>query len=203
MVSGSGHLITIGIFAATLSSALGFLVSAPKIFQVNSAAVSYNNIEMTSFSLQSVVVTVVFWHEFQCLCKDNIYPYIAFFGKGYGKNHEPLRGYMLMFTIALAFILIGEYIALSPTPYCIRGLLMLDFILYFLGELNTIAPLISNFFLCSYGLINFSCFHASIVKSPGEKCIITNDVYFSSFPVYVRGSQPFWLYSTIFKVNFL
>ncbi|KAA0722987.1 Solute carrier family 12 member 3 [Triplophysa tibetana] len=108
MVSGSGHLITIGIFAATLSSALGFLVSAPKIFQ--------------------------------CLCRDNIYPYIAFFGKGYGKNHEPLRGYMLMFTIALAFILIGE--------------------------LNTIAPLISNFFLCSYGLINFSCFHATTIKSP-------------------------------------
>ncbi|KAK2913269.1 hypothetical protein Q8A67_001668 [Cirrhinus molitorella] len=108
-VSGSGHLITIGIFAATLSSALGFLVSAPKIFQ--------------------------------CLCKDNIYPYIGFFGKGYGKNQEPLRGYMLMFTIALAFILIGD--------------------------LNTIAPLISNFFLCSYGLINFSCFHASLTKSPG------------------------------------
>ncbi|XP_067303685.1 solute carrier family 12 member 10, tandem duplicate 3 [Pseudorasbora parva] len=108
-VSGSGHLITIGIFAATLSSALGFLVSAPKIFQ--------------------------------CLCKDNIYPYIGFFGKGYGKNNEPLRGYMLMFTIALAFILIGD--------------------------LNTIAPLISNFFLCSYGLINFSCFHATITKSPG------------------------------------
>ncbi|KAG1937890.1 solute carrier family [Pimephales promelas] len=108
-VSGSGHLITIGIFAATLSSALGFLVSAPKIFQ--------------------------------CLCKDNIYPYIGFFGKGYGKNNEPLRGYMLMFTIALAFILIGD--------------------------LNTIAPLISNFFLCSYGLINFSCFHATVTRSPG------------------------------------
>ncbi|NP_001128603.2 solute carrier family 12 member 10, tandem duplicate 3 [Danio rerio] len=107
--SGTGHLITIGIFAATLSSALGFLVSAPKIFQ--------------------------------CLCKDNIYPYIGFFGKGYGKNQEPLRGYLLMFFIALAFILIGD--------------------------LNTIAPLISNFFLCSYGLINFSCFHATITKSPG------------------------------------
>ncbi|XP_016120203.1 solute carrier family 12 member 3-like [Sinocyclocheilus grahami] len=38
IVSGSGHLITIGIFAATLSSALGFLVSAPKIFQVDGVA---------------------------------------------------------------------------------------------------------------------------------------------------------------------
>ena len=29
------------------------------------------------------------------------------FAKGYGKNNEPLRGYILTFFIALAFILIG------------------------------------------------------------------------------------------------
>eukprot|EP00067_Danio_rerio_P008656 NP_001154850.1 solute carrier family 12, member 10.1 [Danio rerio] len=108
-VSGFGPLIYAGIFAATLSSALAFLVSAPKIFQ--------------------------------CLCRDNIYPYIGFFGKGYGKNSEPLRAYLLCYIIAMCFILIAE--------------------------LNTIAPLISNFFLCSYALINFSCFHASITNSPG------------------------------------
>ncbi|XP_023695274.2 solute carrier family 12 member 3-like isoform X2 [Paramormyrops kingsleyae] len=109
MVSGFGPLITAGIFSATLSSALGFMVSAPKIFQ--------------------------------CLCRDNIYPYIGFFAKGYGKNHEPLRAYVLTYFIAVAFILIAE--------------------------LNFIAPLISNFFLCCYALINFSCFHASITNSPG------------------------------------
>ncbi|XP_032139831.1 solute carrier family 12 member 3 isoform X2 [Sapajus apella] len=78
---------------------------------------------------------------FQCLCKDQLYPLIGFFGKGYGKNKEPVRGYLLAYAIAVAFIIIAE--------------------------LNTIAPIISNFFLCSYALINFSCFHASITNSPG------------------------------------
>ncbi|XP_029944241.1 solute carrier family 12 member 3-like [Salarias fasciatus] len=108
-VSGFHYLITAGVFAASLSSALGFLVSAPKVFQ--------------------------------CLCRDKIYPYIGFFAKGYGKNDEPLRAYVLCYIIAVAFILIAQ--------------------------LNTIAALISNFFLCSYSLINFSCFHASITNSPG------------------------------------
>uniref|UniRef100_A0A8D0H570 Solute carrier family 12 member 1 n=1 Tax=Sphenodon punctatus TaxID=8508 RepID=A0A8D0H570_SPHPU len=78
---------------------------------------------------------------FQALCKDNIYKVLRFFAKGYGKNNEPIRGYVLTFFIAVAFILIAE--------------------------LNTIAPIISNFFLASYALINFSCFHASYAKSPG------------------------------------
>lgn len=37
----------------------------------------------------------------------------------------------------------------------------------FLGELNLIAPLISNFFLAAYMLINFSTFHASLAKPVG------------------------------------
>ncbi|AWO97197.1 putative solute carrier family 12 member 3-like [Scophthalmus maximus] len=108
-VVGFSYLNTAGVFVASLSSAFGFLTSAPKIFQ--------------------------------CLCRDNLYPYIGFFAKGYGKNDEPLRAYILCYLIAVAFILIGE--------------------------LNSIAALISNFFLCSFCLINFSCFHASITNSPG------------------------------------
>ncbi|XP_061596072.1 solute carrier family 12 member 1 [Cololabis saira] len=78
---------------------------------------------------------------FQALCKDNIYTALRFFAKGHGKNNEPIRGYVLTFIISVAFILIGD--------------------------LNLIAPIISNFFLASYALINFSCFHASYAKSPG------------------------------------
>lgn len=35
------------------------------------------------------------------------------------------------------------------------------------GDLNIVSTLLSNFFLASYSLINFSCFHASLIKSPG------------------------------------
>lgn len=45
---------------------------------------------------------------FQALCKDNIYKALHFFAKGYGKNNEPIRGYILTFIISVAFILIGQ-----------------------------------------------------------------------------------------------
>lgn len=109
LVSVFGPLIYAGCFAATLSSALASLVSAPKVFQA--------------------------------LCNDKLYPYIEYFGKGYGKNNEPVRGYVLTFLISIVFIQIGE--------------------------LNAIAPLISNFYLASYALINFSTFHATLIKPIG------------------------------------
>jgi solute carrier family 12 sodium/potassium/chloride transporter 2 len=80
LVSAFGPLIYAGCFAATLSSALASLVSAPKVFQA--------------------------------LCKDQLYPYITWFAKGYGKNNEPVRGYVLCFFISIGFILIGESIIL-------------------------------------------------------------------------------------------
>lgn len=76
LVSWVGPLIYAGCFAATLSSALASLVSAPKVFQA--------------------------------LCKDKLYPGLEWFAKGYGHNNEPVRGYILTFIIAVAFILIGN-----------------------------------------------------------------------------------------------
>uniref|UniRef100_A0A0C9QA88 NKCL_1 protein n=1 Tax=Fopius arisanus TaxID=64838 RepID=A0A0C9QA88_9HYME len=107
LVSGFGPFIYAGCFAATLSSALASLVSAPKVFQA--------------------------------LCQDHLYPGIHWFSGKKGK--EPIRGYLLTFIIAVGFILIGN--------------------------LDSIAPLISNFFLAAYTLINFSTFHASLAKPIG------------------------------------
>lgn len=78
---------------------------------------------------------------FQALAKDKLFPYITYFAKGYGKNSEPRRGYFLAFAVAIGCCIIGD--------------------------LNLIAPIISNFFLAAYCLINFSCFHASFAKSLG------------------------------------
>ncbi|XP_074594800.1 bumetanide-sensitive sodium-(potassium)-chloride cotransporter-like [Brevipalpus obovatus] len=78
---------------------------------------------------------------FQALCQDKLFPFIEFFGKGSSKNNEPYRGYVLTFVIAFACCMVAD--------------------------LNVIAPIISNFFLAAYTLINFSCFHASYSKSLG------------------------------------
>ncbi|XP_055375446.1 bumetanide-sensitive sodium-(potassium)-chloride cotransporter [Condylostylus longicornis] len=77
----------------------------------------------------------------QALGVDEIYPGFIFFSKPYGKHGEPFRGYVLVFLISAAFLLIGE--------------------------INVIAPLISTFYLASYALINFCTFHAAFIKPLG------------------------------------
>ena len=77
----------------------------------------------------------------QALGLDRIYPGVIFFSKGYGKDQEPYRGYVLTFIVSACFLLIAD--------------------------LNTIAPLISNFYLAAYALINFCTFHAAFVKPLG------------------------------------
>ncbi|CAK1580927.1 unnamed protein product [Parnassius mnemosyne] len=77
----------------------------------------------------------------QALGVDRIYPGLIFFAKPYGRHGEPYRGYVLTFFVSLIFLLIAD--------------------------LNTIAPLISNFYLASYALINFCTFHAALVRPLG------------------------------------
>ena len=78
---------------------------------------------------------------FQAVAKDKLFPFIESFAEGWGANNDPVRGYILVFIIALICILIGD--------------------------LNMVSSLLSNFFVAAYALINYSVFHASVTNSPG------------------------------------
>ena len=79
----------------------------------------------------------------QSLAADGIFPWPAldFFAKGHGAGNELIRGYILTFVVATACCLIGQ--------------------------LDIIAPIISNFFMISYATTNYACFAASDTQSPG------------------------------------
>ena len=101
-------LITAGVIAATLSSAMASFLGAPRILQ--------------------------------SLSGDRIFPFLLPFAKGYGPSDNPRRGVLLSAAIALATI-------------C-------------LGKLNIIAPVVSMFFLISYGLLNYATYFEAKGDSP-------------------------------------
>lgn len=83
-----GPLIIIGIFAATLSSALASLVGAPRIVQ--------------AFCKDQI---------FPGSCAE---PVQRLFAKGRAKTNDPIAGYFLTFVIALLCCLIGELNVIAP-----------------------------------------------------------------------------------------
>ncbi|MBN2163232.1 MAG: amino acid permease [Pontiellaceae bacterium] len=100
-------LIVAGIFAASLSSALGSLLGAPRMLQA--------------------------------LANDRVIP--PFIGRGFGKDKaDPRIATAIAFAVALAAVL--------------------------LGDLNAIAPVLSMFFLLSYGLLNLSAGLEGLIESP-------------------------------------
>ena len=101
-------LITAGVIAATLSSAMASYLGAPRILQ--------------------------------SLASDRIFPFLNPFAKGYGPANNPRRGVLL--STIIAFGTIG------------------------IGQLNLIAPLVSMFFLISYGLLNYATFYEARSESP-------------------------------------
>ena len=103
--------ITAGVFAATLSSALGSMMGAPRILQA--------------------------------LARDEIFSWFNFFGSVSGKAREPRRATVLTFIIAQVCIL--------------------------LGDLNAIAPIITMFFMITYGLINLATFYEAISRNPSYR----------------------------------
>lgn len=122
LMSASSGLIYAGCWAATLSTALTNLLSVPRLIQA--------------------------------LGIDRIYPGLIFFSKGYGKHGEPYRGYVLTFFVSLLFLLIGkaQYFSIVDSPYTsLTYIFIMMNKISLTAELNLIAPLISNFYLASYG----------------------------------------------------
>ena len=101
-------LVTAGIFAATLSSALGSMMGAPRVLQA--------------------------------LARDQVFRILRPFGAGGGINQEPRRAVLLTGIIAQAAILAGD--------------------------LNAVAPVITMFFIITYGMLNWSCFVEMHSRNP-------------------------------------
>lgn len=107
-VASIGWLISAGVLAATISSAMASFLGAPRILQ--------------------------------SLAQDRVFPFLAPFAHGVGTTNNPRRGILLSGGIALATV----------------GL----------GNLNLIAPVVSMFFLISYGLLNYATFYEARASSP-------------------------------------
>jgi amino acid transporter len=108
----SGVLITAGVFAATLSSALGSMMGAPRILQA--------------------------------FAKDNVFKTLRPFAAGEKNTDEPRRATIVTFVIAQAAI-------------------------WIVSDLNSITPLITMFFMITYGLLNLATFYEAITKNPSYR----------------------------------
>jgi uncharacterized membrane protein len=76
----------------------------------------------------------------QAFAKDDIISGLQFLGKGSGATNEPRRAIILTFIISSFGI--------------------------FAGDLNTIAPIITMFFLITYGTVNLACFFEIVSGNP-------------------------------------
>ncbi len=76
----------------------------------------------------------------QSLASDQVFPVLNFFAKGHGPASNPRRAVVLSLGIALGTVAIGN--------------------------LNAIAPVVSMFFLISYGLLNYATYYEARAASP-------------------------------------
>lgn len=104
-----GVAILLGVWGATLSSAIGSLLGAPRVLQA--------------------------------LTKDEVLPrQLSFFGKSSGAEQIPKSA--TIFTTLLTLVLV------------------------YLGNLNTIAPILTMFFLTTYGILNITAGIERLLESP-------------------------------------
>ncbi|MFH1421886.1 MAG: amino acid permease [Planctomycetota bacterium] len=107
-ISPVAALVTVGIFAATLSSALSSFIGAPRVLQAFAA--------------------------------DRVFKGLSPFAKTSGKKKEPRPAVISSFLIAL--------IGLTA------------------GDLESVAPVITIFFLVTFGLINWATFYEGVTANP-------------------------------------
>ncbi|MFT5474400.1 MAG: solute carrier family 12 sodium/potassium/chloride transporter 2 [Kiritimatiellia bacterium] len=129
-----GSVVVLGVWAASLSSALGALMGAPRTLQA--------------------------------LARDRVIP--SFIGAGSGKSGDPRRATAISFGIALVTL--------------------------WLGDLNIIAPILTMFFLTSYGLLNISAALEQIVGSPSWRPKF-------KIPSLVPLIGAFACFATMFMIN--
>lgn len=104
-----GNAILLGVWGATLSSALGSILGAPRVLQA--------------------------------LARDGVLPsWLGWLGRGSGSGDEPRIG--TVFTTALALVAV------------------------WLGDLDVIAPVLTMFFLTTYGVLNITAGLERFLKSP-------------------------------------
>jgi amino acid transporter len=104
-----GDAILLGVWGATLSSALGSILGAPRVLQA--------------------------------LARDGVLPArLSWLGKGTGPDDEPRTGTAVTLGIALAAV--------------------------WLGDLNVIAPILTMFFLTTYGVLNIAAGLEKVLGSP-------------------------------------
>lgn len=104
-----GGAILLGLWGASLSSAVGSILGAPRVLQA--------------------------------LAKDNVLPKrFRFFAKGYGKENIPRAG--TVFTMLITLGLVS------------------------LGKLDLVAPILTMFFLTTYGVLNITAGVEQFLKSP-------------------------------------
>ena len=79
----------------------------------------------------------------QAFARDEVFPWLNFFGAASGKSNEPRRATVLTFVISQACVL--------------------------LGDLNAIAPIITMFFMITYALLNLATFYEAVTKNPSYR----------------------------------
>ncbi|MEX2602857.1 MAG: Na-K-Cl cotransporter, partial [Gracilimonas sp.] len=104
-----GDAILIGVWGATLSSAMGSILGAPRVLQA--------------------------------LARDGVLPrWLRWLGRGDGEDDSPRVGTILTLAVAVAAV--------------------------WLGDLNIIAPILTMFFLTTYGVLNITAGIERLLNSP-------------------------------------